>query len=554
MAKKITGATISATVSVNQNTGQYQYSFSDPFAMQINLANSSDIIIKGNNSNDFFRLMNSSGVTISAGNGNNIFDVSAGIGGLNDNIIRGGKGVDFITLNGSNSVIDLTGSTSGIEAVIGGKSFTGESVKIALNQLNSSALTDGANGRAFAAVIGSTGVVDVVQTGKFKLVGIVDSASHGFTATGEAITGDALTSLLASVTQVGSITGNLASLYAGSSTGKIPTNETQVSGALSAYVFSDGSKSYTIWTDGTIAITDTKGNALPSVYQPALATPAQSTSYGTVSLFDKTGTWAGATVHFDNNGIPDIKIQNGTSGAVSSITLTGDVSDTSIHGDAGENGMNWFGLGKSGGYNKIYGSKGGSIFDLQSSTELLDILKGGSGFNIVRASADGASVDMTIDGSSTGKASIGIDAVVGGSNAKTIQSVAIDVGKINYSLDSSGIKSGVFVAMLGSAEDTLTLTGNGKWVEAATFSPGSALPEHAQALANAAMIDAAFGSTKYTAENALIGHLFEQLNNQGQVVKYMTVYTDATIDNALSSPLETVLALHGHNHGDLVLM
>jgi hypothetical protein len=533
--QKITGETLNATVSLNQNTGQYVFSFGNPFDVLVNLSDSSDVIVNGSTFDDKFNLDNSFGNILSGGKGNDIFNVSATAGGLNDNTLHGGAGVDFVTLSGSNTNIDLSQGSNGIEAVVGRKSLDGQSVTVSLGQLSSSALADSA-GKAFAAVIGSTGHVSVLESGKFHLVGVVDSASHGFTASGAAITGDALTNLLNSVTQISSIKGNLASLYNGSQTGVVPSNETHVANELNAYVFSNGTQNYTIWTDGVVTPTDAKGNVLSSVYHPDPATPAAPPTYDAVSLFDNQSDWVSATIGQDVDALPVLKLNNANTSAYSAVVLKGGVSDASIHGDNGDNGMNWFGLGQSGGNNHVYGSKGGSIFDLQSSTGLVDILTGGSGFSVVRAAADGADVDLTANNATTAKASGGIDAVVAGPNLSSLQTVELDVNKVQYSTDLTGAKVGVFEAMLGSSGDVLTLMGSGKWVEAATFAPGAALPEHASALVGADVLDSLFGSAKHTAETSLTGHLFEMVNSAGEAVKYLTVYTDATINDTLLKP------------------
>jgi hypothetical protein len=145
-------------------------------------------------------------------------------------------------------------------------------------------------------------------------------------------------------------------------------------------------------------------------------------------------------------------------------------------------------------------------------------------------------VDLTANNAFTAKAATGIDAVLGAANPDLLQTVELDVGKVAYSLDATGAKAGVFEAMLGSSGDVLTLSGTGKWVEVATFAPGEALPNHASALASADVLDAQFGSSKHTAENSLTGHLFEQVNNQGVALKYLTVYTDATVVDTLAKP------------------
>ena len=115
-------------------------------------------------------------------------------------------------------------------------------------------------------------------------------------------------------------------------------------------------------------------------------------------------------------------------------------------------------------------------------------------------------------------------------------------------MNASGAKTAVFEAMLGSADDTLTLSGKGNWVEIGTFAPGSELPAHAVALQNADELDALFGPSRHTAENSLVGHLFEQVDFNGNAVKYLTVYTDATLQVDLTAPLHPLAA-----HGDFLI-
>ncbi|HYZ47602.1 MAG TPA: hypothetical protein VE567_01775 [Sphingomonas sp.] len=523
------GSTINATVSYNSNLDQVTYAFANPFSMQINLSRATFVTVNGSGLGDLFNLMNSSSVTINGGKGNDIFSVSAMTGSLVDNVVRGNLGVDFITLNGSNSNIDLA-MASGIEAVVGRRTLTGQTLSLKLDQLAASTLTDGGSGRAFAAVLGGDGNVNLALSGKFQLLGTVDQAGNGFDANGNAITGSALAALQSRVTSISSVTGNLATLYA--NTAVVPANETTVGSELSAYVFSDGIKAYTLWTDATITATDAKGVLLPSYYNPDAATPATPPSYGFVDTFDKNGAFGVGTISVDPNDLPTLKMGTGTVEGVSAILLRAEVTGIKVAGDSGANGINWFGIGTSGGGNEITGSKVGNIFDLQTSTALIDQLVGGKGFDVVKAGASGADVDLTGLFGPNGKASSGIDAVVGSLN--DTQTVELDVSKLRIATDATGAHVASFTALLGSSADTLTLSGAGKWAEIATFKPGEPLPDHAVALSNTGVLNDLFASSKHTAENSLDGHLFAQVNSRGDVVKYVTVYTDATIDNHLA--------------------
>lgn len=547
MAQTQSGATVNSNVSLNLLTGVLNYAFNDPFNMLVNLQNAAGIASTGTAFNDKFNLLNASGTTINGGSGNNIYTVGADAASLNDNVIRGGSGFDFVTLAGGNTAIDLTKGSTGVEAVVANKQYSGESVVVSLSQLTGSALTNGGTGRAFAAVVGDTGAVNVLATGKFKYVGVVDAAGQGFNASGQAVAGAALTSLKQSVTQISQITGNLAAIYAGTIDGSVPAGETHISQSLSAYVFSDGTKSYTVWSDGIVTPTDAKGIVLPSVFQPAAIAPVVPATYGSVSVFDKAGVYGTAMIYSDANGLSHLRVDAGSTQASAAINLKGLIADTAVHGDSGKFGMNYFGLGGSGGNNQVFGSSAGNVFDLQLSTTLQDKLVGTAGFDIVKAAANGADVDLTASNGTTGKASTFIDAAVGSSNLAAVQSVKIDANMVRYTTDESGAKVGVFSALLGSVDDTLSLSGGGKWIQVAEFQGSAALPEHAVALTNASVLDAEFGVSAHKAATSLQGYLFEQVDLKGNVVKYLTVYTDATLDNLLAAPNAPAAFLATHN-------
>ena len=539
MPQSQNGSTINGTIKVVN--GVYSFTFADPFNMLINLYNSNAIITVGSKNNDKFNLLNSSGLTINGGNGNNIYNVSAATASLNGDKLVGGTGMDFVTLSGSNSVIDLTQGSSGIEAVVGsglpvttgGPIYGNQTVTVSLNQMLGSKLTNGGTGRAFAAVLGTDGKVNVVLSRKFKLVGEVNAAKQGFDASGNAITGAALTTLLGQVTSVSSITGNLASLYAGSTNGTVPT-ETEVSQAMSAYVFSDGVKNYTVWTDGTVTPISAAGEALTPAYHPTAVAPA-ATSYSSVGLFNKTSLYAGANLYADADSTQNLRLTSGNTHGASAVVTVGGASGIKIHGDAGDFGANYFGLGGSGGNNIIYGSKAGNTFDLVNSTALQDVLVGTKGYDIVKASANGADVDLTSGNPTTSHASTWIDAVVGSSDLTRVQTVEVDFGTLQTTKDGSGVNVAVFEAILGGTNDTLTISAtHGKWVELATFNPGDPLPTHASALVHGADLDKLFGSATHTTANSLVGHLYEQVKPDGTAYEYVTVYTDATIDNHLT--------------------
>ena len=544
MGQTQSGSTLNAIVSQDASTGDYRYLFNDPFNMLINLQNASSTITIGGAMNDRFNLMNSSNLIINGNNGNDIFNISATAGGLNGNIIHGGTGKNFITLAGSNTTVDLTQGSSGISAVVGNFHATGESVTLAMSQLSGSALTDGGTGRAFAAVIGADGVVNLTQSGRFRLIGSIDATQQGYDASGQAINGTALASLLSKVTQISSITGNLAALYGASYSGKVPANESEVKD-LNAYVFSDGTKNYTIWSDGTVNSVDAQGNAT-AFYHPTAVSPVTAPSYDLVPTFDKTGIWAGANIITDAAGTSSFQLIHGNTLATTAINLASQVTGATVHGDNGANGANYFGLGGSGGNNTVYGSKAGNTFDLQTSISLKDVLIGGAGFDVVHAGANGADVDLTAGNATTGIAAK-VDAVVGSAVLAAVQTVEVDAIALRTTKDASGVNTAVFEALLGSTSDTLHFTASkGMWVDLGSFAPGSALLDHAVALSNADVLDSLFHSAAHTAANSLTGYLFERVDAKGHALEYVTVYTDATLDNGLTMASASIAAQAFH--------
>lgn len=539
MGQTQTGSTDNVIVGQSTSTGEYSFLFNDPFDMLINLNNSSSIVTDGSTHDDKFNLMNSSDLIINGNNGNDIFNISATAGGLNGTVIHGGTGYNFITMAGSNTAVDLTGS-NGITAVVGNKFVNGESVSLALNQISTSALTDGGTGRAFVAAIGTDGIVNLTQSGKFVLVGSLNATGAGFDASGNAITGTALTSLQSHVTSISNITGNLAALYGAAYNGGIPANETAIK-SLNAYVLSDGTKYYTVWSDGTVNSTNSAGTTT-TFYQPTATTPAGFT-YNSVSMFSKSGTWAGANLYTNAAGTPDLQMLPGNTTAASAINLSNGVTGLTVHGDSGLNGANYFGLGGSGGNNTVYGSKAGNTFDLMNSTSLKDMLVGGIGFDVVKATANGTDVDLTANNGNTGIAAKSIDAVVASPALANIQTVEVDPTTLRTVKDASGVNSAVFSAMLGSSADTLTVTSSkGMWIELGSFAPGSALPTHAQAIQGADVIDSIYHNSQHTAATSLTGHLYERVDGLGHVLEYLTVYSDATVVNALTPATAKAIA------------
>ena len=538
------GTTVNASISVLP-TGQFLYTFNDPFNMLVNLTNSTGISVDGGKDDDQFNLENATGDTINGGSGNNTFSITAATGSLNGNIIRGGAtGFNLVQLNGSGTDVNLAGD-SGIEMVVGRAGLTGDTVEVNLNQLATSTLTDnGAGpGKAFAAVIGRGGVVNVTEPGAFQLVGEVDANGVGYSPTGTVLTGSALTALTSQVTSVLNVEGDLAADFSGSSNKQLPPGYTYLPGAMSAYVFTDGTTSYTVWSDGVVNAINTA--ATTTAYQPAAVTLATQPTLGAFDQFhqydpDPTYKYAVGTLGVNPAGLTTLLLNSGASLAFAAVLANG-VSGTVIRGaggpaSGGPNGGNWFGLGPSGGNNTIVGSPAGDIFDLQNSSALVDVLKGSTGFDVVRAKGpNGDDVDLTAGNATTGIASRNIDAVVG--SKTTTDTVEVNLNTLNVSTGGAGGQS-LFEAMLGSTNSTLTLsaTTGTFWNEVATWAPGTTPPQGALPVEQPAILDALYGPGTYKAENSLTGYLFEQVTKKVAVLKYVTVYTDGTLVANLTAP------------------
>lgn len=534
------GATANVTISMNPSTGVAVYSFSAPLDMSIALATTTGIDINGGpaGSNDQFLLQTSSGDTINGGGGNDTFVISAKSADLGGDVLHGGAGVDVVELQGSAQTVDLTGgetpslASTGIEAVVARAGLSGETVDINLGQIAGSSLSDGGAGpgKAFVALIGADGVVNVTAPVTAKLVGVLNAAGAGFTADGAQLDAADTAALAAEVTSIGDVQGALAA-----DAGKAgATAQSKLVGTLNAYVFSSGSNYYTVWSDGSVTLSDPAGDSAMA-YQPPPSV-ASAPSLGTVAQFTKTGTWSSAALSVNAAGASTFVAGAGTEPYA--IVVVNDVTGNVIRGAGGGD---WFGLGASGGLNTIVGSAGDDVFDLQSSTTLQDFIHAGAGFNIIRAAANGADVDLTANNGSTAAVTHGIEGVVGGPGA-SVQTVELDPNSLVVTTNVAGAKTAVFSALLGSSADTLTLEGANKWTLLTTFAPGAALPTNAAVLAGGAALDAAYGSKTHTAENALTGYLFEEVGAKGAAIKYVTIYTDATVSNALAAPAATQMA------------
>jgi hypothetical protein len=554
------GATVNASIGVLPS-GEFVYTFNDPFNMLVNLTNSTGIAVNGGDDDDQFNLQNATGDTINGGAGNDTFSITAATGSLNGNLIKGGTGFNLVQINGSGTDVDLTGLSQGtaadsnIEMVVGRTHLTGDTVEVNLNQLATSSLT-GNGGKAFVAVLGRSGIVTVTEpVGPWQLLGEVDANGDVYDQNGNLLTGAAAAAVTAHQTSVTNVEGDLAADYSGVQT-KVynPATMTYLPGALNAYVFANGGTTYTVYTDGTVVATAANGSSSTTAYQPAVVTPTVQPTLGTFDQFhqydsDPNYKYAVGTLGVNPAGLTSLQLSSGGSLAYAAVLANG-VSGTVIRGaagpaNAGPNGGNWFGLGPSGGDNTVVGTTAGDIFDLQNSSSLIDILQGSTGFDVVRArgpTSTGDDVDLTSGNPTTGIASKNIDAVVGKLGAP--DTVEVDLGTLNVTT-VGGVKQSLFEAMLGGAASTLTISAaiGTKWVEVTSFAPGTAPPANAQALSNATILDSLFlGGSTYKAENQLTGYLFEQVNARGAALKYVTVYTDATLVNNLTAGSTAMMA------------
>jgi hypothetical protein len=550
IGQSLNGSTVNATIGVDSLSGEYRYTFTDPaFDMLISLTNSSGIIVDTTMraQNDEILLQASSYDNITTGNGNDTFVVAATSSDLGGNVLHGGPaGVNVIQLLGSNATIDLTGvsagtaASTGIDAVVARKATAkGETVDLKLTQLGASTLTDGGTGpgKAFVALLGANGAVNVTAGGGFQIVGVLNAAGVGYSAAGAALNATDTAALAAQVTRIDDVQGTLTADYVGSANTPL---QTAAVNSLSAYVFSNGSTSYTIWSDGVASQLNATGGLVQTAYHPGSST-APSPVLGVFDQFSKADSWAAGKLGLSPAGLTTLKLSDGSSLAYAAIQVKAGASGTAIRGDSGANGGDWFGLGGSGGLNQVYGSRNGDIFDLQLSTSLQDYLHGNTGFDVVLGKAIGTDIDLTANNGSTAVAVTSIEAAVG-SGGKT-QTVEVNPNALAITTDSTGAKTAVFEAMLGGdAGDALTLEGPGKWMQIATFAPGSALPTHATTLTGATILDGLYGGSTHTAENSMTGYLFEDVGAKGVPLKFVTIYSDSAINNQMAAPSAALMA------------
>jgi hypothetical protein len=531
--------------------------------MSINLSNLSNAFATvGSTGNDRFLLSNSSAVTIGGGPGNDIYVLSATATSLTDRI-NGGTGYNFIqVLNTQSTTVDLNSTnSSGISAVVVKDQVlshpSGEVVNVALSVVGTSAITS-AVGAAFVSLIGTTGVTNLTGAtnapGAATFLGELNAAGQGFDASGNALTGAALSALQAASTSYTPVAYNLDELFFGD-TGIDPTTVTYVQNHLNGYVFSVQGKDYTIWTDGSVTL---NGAAPYTVAAPS--TGAAITKSEAVTTF-VANSHAVATVG-DAAGGPTLSLGSGITGAQGAILLHGGTG-TIVRGVSGPGGTGYFGLGLSGGLNTIIGAAGGSQFDLGQSAFLQDVLRGGGGFNVVTAPA-AADVDLTAGNANNGGvAAQNISAVVG--SGRGVQTVEVNLSTLAVT-NNHGLKTAEFEAFLGGPASTLTISSGTipGWITVGTMAPGAPLLPNALALSNAAALNAywtADGGQTNAGSNAatrLSGTLYEQVSSKGAPLLYVTIWTDATIVDNLSAPKPAALAQamaqmsSGGGHGAVV--
>jgi hypothetical protein len=548
VADKIPGATLPVTITTataGNASGLPEYKFGSTADTKIYLSNVSGVEVVGGAGNDEFVLGTSTGTFITVGAGNDEFIMSAAATDLAGDVLTGDGGFNQVVFKGVGQTADLTKATygvqsSGIDAVVGGSSLSGETVDLTLGQVLTTSLTGGISmdtNRAFIALIGVDGAVNLATPSGAKLVGVLNASGAGFDGSGNALSSAATATLRNEVTSIGNVAGTVARTFTGSTS---VAKQTAALDNLDAYVFSTGSGAATtyetVWTDGTITATNTLGVAT-TYTQPTAATSVLPYGLGTVQILDTSDSHVTAALSTTSSGATEAQIGGGTIAAHDAITV-GDVTGTVVKGDNGQSGGDYFNLAASGGGNTIIGSPVDDVFDIGASGALTDILQAGTGFNVV-TDEGGGDVNLTAGGAS-GVADKGIQAAVGSATGDT--TVEVDLSTLET------VKTaGIFEAFLGSANSSVTVSAStGTWAEVGPFSQSNAASMGALSLTDANLLDTLFGATKsHNAETALTGYLFEQVVGTGShehVVKTVTLYTDATVTNATTPPPAAVLA------------
>jgi hypothetical protein len=533
----IPGAFLTANVttpSAGLAAGLTEFQITHNYNTLISLTNSSGVAVVSGEANDEFRLGTSSNNLIFAGDGNDEFVLDPSASDLAGNVIIGGLGFNDVVLKGVGQTVDLTKATygtasTGVDAVVGGAALSGETVDVTLTQVASTNLNGGisADGnRAFVAMIGTDGVVNLTVPAGATFVGVMDASGAGFDGAGNALDPSATLALRSEVTSVGNVAGTIARTFTGSAN---PARQTAALENVSAYVFSYGGKYLTLWTDGTITTTDPVGNTATYV-PPATAPSLLPNGLGTVQVFDTSPSHVTATVSTDPaSGSPELRLSAATIGAHDSITV-GPVSGTIINGISNGNGGDYVNLNASGGNNTIIGSSVNDVFDIGTSGYLNDILIGNGGFNVVTTEGP-SDIDLTSGNTSTGVAAKAVQAVVASATAGT-QTVEVDISTLAVSKASA-----IFEAFLGSSASTLTISASkGVWSLVNTFAPGTTPPPGAAGLTDSDLLNTLFGATKsYNAAADLTGYEFERIGAHNSILETVTVYTDATVATMIQS-------------------
>jgi hypothetical protein len=561
MANKIPGATLTATVTTattGTEAGLVEYMMTQSYDTLINLSNTNDpnnpnasglgvYVNAVGSGNDKVLLGTSSGNIINlSGPGNDEVVLAPSAVDLNGNVILASGGFNDILMDGVGQTVDLTKVTygtaaTGIDAVIGAKAGSGQTVDLTLNQVASSTLTGGVKSsanRAFVSMIGTDGTVNIAVPNSVKFLGVLNSAGQGFDANGAPLSTADTQALAGEVTSIGNVAGTIARSYTGAATVKA---ETAALLNLSAYVFSSAGVDYTVWTDGTITTTDNLGNANTYAQAPAGATLLPY-GLGTIQNYDSSLSHSSAVIStvsasaVINPSSTQLTLSDGTIPAFDSITV-GAVSGTVVQGNSATNGGDYFNLAASLGGNEIIGSTASSVFDVGTSGALSDILVGGGGaaaFNVVTSTGAGE-IDLTANNGVTATAAKNVRAVVG--SASVAQTVDVDLSTLLL----TSVTQSYFEAFIGSGSTLNVEASKGTWQLAETDAPGvTPTTAHTTPLANADLLNTLFGATKTdNAGNALSAYVFQEIVGTGvhaRVAETVTIYTDATVSNSTTAP------------------
>lgn len=524
---------INATV-VLPTTGSPTYTFSDSFDMNVSLAavSNAQVVFNGSTGNDRISITKTAvGDTITGSGGNSQFVLTQGVLNLNKNVLTAGAGFNVVKSNTSGATVDLTGvslgtaESTGIAGVVANHyevNLTGQVVDLDFNGLQTSNLTDGVSGHgpAFVALIGRDGVVNFSTPANLQFVGVMDGLGDGFSASGVALSSAETATLASEVTSLAGVEGTLAYQWTGLAGDTTPTQQAAwnyLPDNLSAYVFTDGTKDYTIWSDGTVK--QISSGATSTLYQPVAVTGATAT-FGKVAVTNTVAAaYATVAPAVTGHGLSTLTLGNGRPTTDGSVTFNPNVAQTISYSDNGLNGGIQFNLQSLAAGTVVTGTPAGDLFELGAATTLTNVIKGQGGFNVVHAAAAGAVVDLTGQNPVVKVAATDISAIVGG--AATTQTVKVSLSALPV---SSGMSE--FEALLGSSADKLIVVAAQAWKEVATFSSSAAPITGETPITNATELDTIYGQAN-AAETQLSGYLFEA--TIAGATHYATIWTDATV-------------------------